>query len=54
MTDIPSENAMISVRDLRVSFGSGAGLVHAVDGVSFNVQPGEALYLPPEKRVQVW
>ena len=54
MTDIPSENAMISVRDLRVSFGSGAGLVHAVDGVSFNVQPGDKYYLPPEQRVKLW
>jgi len=48
MTDIPSENAMISVRDLRVSFGSGAELVHAVDGVSFNVQPGETYGLVGE------
>jgi peptide/nickel transport system ATP-binding protein len=48
MTDSTPENAMISVRDLRVSFGSGAGLVHAVDGVSFNVQPGETYGLVGE------
>ena len=39
---------MISVRDLRVSFGAGAGLVHAVDGVSFSVQQGETYGLVGE------
>ena len=41
-------DAMISVRDLRVTFGSGAALVHAVDGVSFAVKPGETYGLVGE------
>jgi peptide/nickel transport system ATP-binding protein len=36
---------LISVRDLRVRFGSGSSLVHAVDGVSFSVASGEVFGL---------
>ena len=39
---------MISVQDLRVSFGTGANRVTAVDGVSFAVKPGETYGLVGE------
>jgi peptide/nickel transport system ATP-binding protein len=32
---------LISVRDLRVSFGSDAGLAQVLDGVDFSMRPGE-------------
>jgi len=34
---------LLSVRDLRVSFTMDEGLVRAVDGTSFDVQPGQVL-----------
>jgi len=34
---------LLSVRDLRTSFRTDAGLVHSVDGVSFDVRRGEVL-----------
>jgi peptide/nickel transport system ATP-binding protein len=39
---------MISVRDLRVRFGTGAGAVVAVDGVGFDVADGETFGLVGE------
>jgi peptide/nickel transport system ATP-binding protein len=38
----------ISVRGLRVRFGRGANLIHAVDGVSFDVAEGEVFGLVGE------
>ena len=39
---------MASVRDLKVFFQTRAGLVHAVDGVSFEIRDGETLGLVGE------
>lgn len=38
-----SASSLLDVRDLRVTFQTPRGLVHAVNGVSFSIQPGEAL-----------
>ncbi len=35
--------AILDVRDLRTYFDTDAGLIRAVDGVSFHVMPGETL-----------
>src|SRR5690242_17366481 len=40
--------ALLDVRDLNITFRTGAGTVHAVQHVSFSVQPNETLGLVGE------
>jgi oligopeptide/dipeptide ABC transporter ATP-binding protein len=40
-----SETALLSVEDLRVRFWTSRGIVHAVNGITFDVRPGETLGL---------
>ena len=39
----PAGDAFLSVRDLRVHFPTGDGLVKSVDGLSFELKRGEVL-----------
>lgn len=40
---MPEDNPILKVRDLRTRFKTGRGIVNAVDGVSFDLYPGETL-----------
>ena len=39
----PADGSLLSVRDLRVTFGSGPRTVHAVNGISYDLAPGETI-----------
>ena len=41
-------SALLDVRNLRTEFRTGAGLVRAVDGVSYTVDPGETVAIVGE------
>ncbi len=48
VASLPSDDLLLSVRNLRTHFFSREGVVKAVDGVTFDVKPGEILGIAGE------
>ena len=46
--DVSANQPVISARDVRVWYGTTRGAIRAVDGVSFDIAPGETLGLVGE------
>jgi len=46
--DVKAKNAVLSVRDLRVSFAGESGPVHAVRGLNFDLSAGESMAIVGE------
>ena len=44
----PSSGPVLTVRDLRLSYAADRGDVHAVDGVSFDLEAGKTLAIVGE------
>ena len=57
--DAPAAEAMVEVRGLTRTYGSGPGTVHALRDVSFDVAPGEMVAVvggpaPARPRCSTW
>ena len=48
MSAVTTTEAVLSIRDLRVAYATPSGMLHAVDGVSLDIAPGEAVGLVGE------